>query len=194
MHYLQSDNEEELLLKLALYFQKCQVEVLVVDEVEHLTRREVRRRLLEISNLSPGLPIICASCHPYKWVAGDLEIAGRWNDYFELRQYTGERLRQLLAFLELLLPFTQPSLLAATEIQTGPKRRDRTEGPARLIEKWTGGILRDIMILILDASTRAIQQGLPNLSAALLAATWQDIQTHQVTDFLRLSRRNGGHP
>lgn len=192
MHYLQSDNEEELLLKLALYFQKCQVEVLIVDEVEHLTRHEVRRRLLEISNLSPGLPIICASCHPYKWVAGDLEIAGRWNDYFELRQYTGERLHQLLAFLELLLPFTQPSSLAATEIQTGPKRRDRGEGPARLIEKWTGGILRDIMILILDASSRAIQNGLSYLSVDLLAATWQDIQTHQVTDFLRLSQRNGG--
>lgn len=192
MHYLQSDNEEELLLKLALYFQKCQVEVVVVDEVEHLTRREVRRRLLEISNQSPGLPIICASCHPYKWVTGDLEIAGRWNDYFELRQYTGERLRQLLAFLELLLPFTQPSNLAATEIQTGPKRRDRADGPARLIEKWTGGILRDIMILVLDASTRAIQNGLPQLSVDLLAATWQEIQTHQVTDFLRLSRRKGG--
>lgn len=192
MNYTRSDNEEELLLKLALYFQKCQVELLVVDEVEHLTRREVRRRLLEISNLTPGIPIICAWCHPYKWVAGDLEIAGRWNDYFELRQYTGHRLQQLLAFLELLLPFTQPSRLALTEIQTGPKRRDRTEGPARLIEKWTGGILRDIMILILDASTRAIQHGLPNLSPELLTATWQDIQTHQVTDFLGLSRRNGG--
>jgi hypothetical protein len=192
MHYLCSDNEEELLLKLALCFQKCQVELLVVDEVEHLTRREVRRRLLEVSNLIPDMPIICASCHPYKWVAGDLEIAGRWNDYFELRQYTGERLNQLLAFIELLLPFPQPSSLALPAFEVGQKKRNRRDGPARLIEKWTGGILRDIMILILDASTRAIKQGLPKLSPGLLAATWQEIQTRQVTDFLQVSQRNGG--
>lgn len=182
MNYCKGDNEETLLMKLALYFQKCRVELLVVDEVEHLTRHEVRRRLLEVSNLCPGVPIICASCHPFKWVEGDLEIAGRWNDYFELRQYTGQRLRQLLAYLELLLPFTQPSSLAL------PKG----EGTVELIEKWTGGILRDIMLLILDASTRAIKQGLSHLSLELLAATWQDLQTHQVTNFLEVSQRNGG--
>jgi len=190
--YLKSNNEEELLLKLSLYFQQCRVELLIVDEVEHISRHDVRRRLLEVSNLTPGLPIICASCHPFKWVEGDLEIAGRWNDYFELQQYTGRRLSQLLAFIELLLPFPQASALASTELQTGPKRRDRTDGLARLIERWTGGVLRDIMILILDASARAIKQGLPNLSPDLLRTTWQDIQTHQVTDFLQLLQRNGG--
>lgn len=192
LNYLKGDNEEELLLKLVLYVQKCRVELLIVDEVEHITRHDVRRRLLELSNLTPGLPIVCASCHPFKWIEGDLEIAGRWNDYFELHQYTGERLRQLLAFIELLLPFSQSSALALTQIQIGPKPDNQADGPARLIEKWTGGILRDIMILILDASLRAINQGLPNLSPELLAATWQDIQTHQVTDFLQLLRRHGG--
>ncbi len=182
MNYYKGDNEETLLMKLALYFQKCRVELLVVDEVEHLTRHEVRRRLLEVSNLCPGVPIICASCHPFKWVEGDLEIAGRWNDYFGLRQYTGQRLRQLLAYLELLLPFTQPSSLLLA----------KGEGAVDLIEKWTGGILRDIMLLILDASTRAIKQGLSHLSPGLLAATWQDLQTHQVTNFLKISQRNGG--
>jgi hypothetical protein len=192
LNYLKWDSEEELLMKLALYFQKCRVELLIVDEVEHITRHEMRRRLLEVSNLTRGLPIICASCQPFKWVAGDPEIAGRWNDYFELRQYTGQRLSRLLAFIELLLPFTQPSTLALVEVETGPKQGDRADGPARLIEKWTGGILRDIMILVLDASTRAIRQGLPSLPPGLLAATWQDIQTSQVTDFLQVVQRNGG--
>jgi hypothetical protein len=191
-NHLKGDNEEELLMKLALYFQQCRVELLIVDEVEHITRHDVRRRLLEVSNLTPRIPIICASCHPFKWVEGDLEIAGRWNDYFELHQYTGQRLSQLLAFIELLLPFPKSSSLASTEIRTGPKKRDRSEGPARLIERWTGGILRDIMILILDAGSRAIKQGHSNLSPELLAATWQDIQTNQVTDFLQLLRRSGG--
>lgn len=193
LNYLKGDNEEELLMKLALYFQKCQVELLVVDEVEHITRHEVRRRLLEVSNLTSNVPIICASCHPFKWVEGDLEIAGRWNDYFELKQYTGQRLNQLLAFIELLLPFPQPSSLASTELPIGLKKKETVVGPARLIEGWTGGILRDIMILILDASSRAIKQGQAHLSLELLATTWQDIQTHQVTDFLQLLQRNGGH-
>lgn len=189
LNYLKGDSEEDLLMKLVLYFQKCRVELLIVDEVEHITRHDVRRRLLELSNLTPGLPMICASCHPCAWVEGDVEIAGRWNDDFELHQYTGPRLSQLLAFIELLLPFPQASALASTEIQPDPKKPERVDGPARLIERWTGGILRDIMILILDASLRAIDQGLPQLSPGMLAATWQDIQTRQVTDFLQLLQR-----
>jgi hypothetical protein len=188
-NYLKQDNEEELLMKLTLYFQKCGVELLIVDEVEHITRHEVRRRLLEVSNLAPGMPIICASCHPFRWVEGDAEIAGRWNDYFELQQYTGQRLSQLLAFIELLLPFPKASSLASPEIVTDLKRSHRVDGPAHLIERWTGGILRDIMILILDASMRAINQNLPHLSTDLLARSWQDIQTNQVTNFLS---GNGG--
>ena len=53
MNYLKGDNEETLLMKLALYFQKCRVELLVVDEVEHLTRHEVRRRLAGSFQLDP---------------------------------------------------------------------------------------------------------------------------------------------
>jgi hypothetical protein len=190
LNYVKGDNEEDLLMKLVLYFQKCQVELLMVDEVEHISRDDMRRRLLEVSNLTPGVPIICASCHPLRWVEGDLEIAGRWNDYFELKQYTGDRLSQLLAFVELLLPFPQSSSLALFEIEAD--QGTRRAGPAQLIEKWTGGILRDIMLLVLDASRQAIQQGLPKLSVDLLAATWSEIQSRQVTDFLQLSQRNGG--
>jgi len=103
-----------------------------------------------------------------------------------LKQYTGQRLRQLLAYLELLLPFPGDSALATDTVENKMK-----DGMARLIERWTGGILRDIMILILDASTRAIQQRLSYLSPRLLEETWQRIQTRQVTDFLAaLQQRN----
>jgi hypothetical protein len=64
------------------------------------------------------------------------------------------------------------------------------EGPARLIEHWTGGVLRDIMVLIIDASTRAIEQGASQLSVELLAAAWQAIQTEPTADFLHVLRRN----
>jgi hypothetical protein len=190
LSYFRSDNEEDLLMRLALYFHTCGTELLIVDEVEHIKRPTIKRRLLEVSNLAPSLPILCASCHPTTWVQGDAEVAGRWNDYFELRQYTGERLRQLLAYLELLLPFPEPSSLAVYSV--GKDKRNHTPGPAQLIEQWTGGILRDIMILVMDASIRAIQQRLPKLTPLLLEATWKDIQTYQVTDFLDVLQRRKG--
>src|SRR5256884_7311493 len=142
--YVKSDNEEILLMKLVLYFQQCGVELIVIDEVQHIKRPELKRRVLEVSNLSRGIPIICAATHPISWTEGDPEIKGRWNDMFQLTQYTGARLDGLLATIELFLPFSQDSHLCRREVEGSP-------GPATLIEQWTGGILRDIMILIRDA-------------------------------------------
>jgi hypothetical protein len=188
--YNRGDNEEELLLRLILYLQQCRVELLIIDEVEQITRPQLRRRLLEISNLTPGLPIVCASCQPHRWTEGDTEVQGRWNDSFELKQYTGARLSQLLAFLELFLPFSQPSGLARYHLTA--ESDCPLPGPARLIEQWTGGIFRDIMILIVEASARAIAQDLPALSPSLLAVTWQHIQTRPVVDFLAALAHQGG--
>jgi hypothetical protein len=187
--YTMNDNEEVLLMKLILYFQRCGVDLLIVDEVEHITRPELRRRLLELTNLTHGAPIICASCHPLRWIEGDSEVQGRWNDYFKLEQYTGQRLSQLLAFLELLLPFTDDSFLAGRNVPPGAITEESGNGSARLIEQWTGGILQDIMLLLLEASVKAIQQNLTRLSPLLLEESWQAIQTRQVTDFLAILQR-----
>lgn len=180
MTYLKGDNEEELLMQLDLYFQQCDVELLIVDEIEHISRPDMRRRLLDMSNMTQGIPIICASCNPTNWTMGDVEVAGRWNDYFELPQYLGERLSDLLTFIEILLPFHEESSLALREVKAG---NDLVGGPAKLIQEWTGGILRDIMILIRDASRQAIEDELPCLSPQLLGQTWKNIQEERVTDF-----------
>ncbi len=180
--YVKSDNEEILLMKLVLYFQQCGVELIVIDEVQHIKRPELKRRVLEVSNMTRGIPIICASCHPIEWTEGDAEVKGRWNDFFQLKQYTGSRLSDLLATIELFLPFSQDSHLSKREIEGKP-------GPAALIEQWTSGILRDIMILIRDACRRAIEGNHASLQQETLAATWKDIQTKQVTDFLDLVRQ-----
>ncbi len=179
---VKSDNEEILLMKLVLYFQKCGVELIVIDEVQHIKRPELKRRVLEVSNMARGIPIICASCHPIEWTEGDAEIKGRWNDFFELKQYTGERLDELLSTIELFLPFSQDSHLSRREIEGKP-------GAATLIEQWTGGILRDIMILVRDACRRAIERNDSSLQEEVLQATWKAIQTKQVTDFLHLIRQ-----
>lgn len=180
--YVKNDNEEILLMKLVLYFQKCGVELIVIDEVQHITRPELKRRVLEVSNMTRGIPMICAATHPITWTEGDAEIKGRWNDVFQLTQYTGARLDGLLATIELFLPFSQDSHLTNREVEGSP-------GPATLIEQWTGGILRDIMILIRDACRRAIEQSRPCLERAILEAAWKDIQTKQVTNFLDLIRQ-----
>src|SRR5438128_423464 len=180
--YVKSDNEEILLMKLVLYFQQCGVELIVIDEVQHIKRPELKRRILEVSNMTRGIPIICAATHPITWTEGDAEIKGRWNDVFQLTQYTGARLDGLLATIEMFLPFSQDSHLTSREVEGSP-------GPAVLIEQWTGGILRDIMILIRDACRRAIEQSRPCLELPILEAAWQDIQTKQVIDFLHLIRQ-----
>jgi Bacterial TniB protein len=180
--YVKSDNEEILLMKLVLYFQQCGVELIVIDEVQHLKRPELKRRVLEVSNMTRGIPIICAATHPISWTEGDAEIKGRWNDVFQLTQYTGTRLDGLLATLELFLPFSQDSSLSIREVEGKP-------GPATLIEQWTGGILRDIMILIRDACHRAIEESRPCLELPILEAAWRNIQTKQVTNFLDLIRQ-----
>ena len=178
--YLKGDDEEDLLMVLDLFLQRCSTELIIVDEVEHISRPEMRRRLLDISNMTQGIPMICASCKPTLWTIGDVEVAGRWNDYFELPQYLDERLCDLLSFIETLLPFTQASNLALSQVRSGANMID---GPARLIQEWTGGILRDIMILIRDASRQAIENDLPCLSPKLLEETWKGIQEKRVTDF-----------
>jgi Bacterial TniB protein len=180
--YVKSDNEEMLLMKLVLYVQKCGVELMVIDEVQHIQRPELKRRVLEVSNMARGIPMVCAATHPIAWTEGDAEVKGRWNDVFQLKQYTGARLDDLLATMELFLPFSQDSHLRARTIEGNP-------GPATLIEQWTGGILRDIMILIRDACRRAILASRPALDPQILQAAWKDIQTKQVTDFLESVRK-----
>lgn len=184
-------DEEHYLQLLELYFQRCGVELLIVDEVEHITQAGLRRRLLELTNLT-GVPIVCASCNPIAWASGDTEVQGRWNDYFELTQFTGARLDAFLTMLDLLLPFEQDGHLGLREIpdETGRKMVD---GPAHYIEQWTDGILREIMVLLMDACLKAISTRQPCLTLEILHWAWGDIKRAKVVNFLDVLRaRNGG--
>lgn len=184
-------DEEHYLQLLELYFQQCGVELLIVDEVEHITQAGLRRRLLELTNLT-GVPIVCASCNPISWASGDAEIQGRWNDYFELTQFTGARLDAFLTMLDLLLPFEMDGHLGLREIpdEAGKKTVD---GPAHYIEQWTDGILREIMVLLMDACLKAIYTGQPRLTLDILHQAWRDIKRAKVVNFLDVLRaRSGG--
>ncbi len=183
------NSEEHYLHLLALYFQQCGVELLIIDEVEHITQPSLRRRLLELSNLT-GVPIVCASCNPISWTAGDEEIQGRWNDYFELTQFTGARLDAFLSLLELLLPFENDARLGCREMSS---EQGMTAGPAHYIEQWTDGIVREVMVLLMDACDKALTAQAPGLTMAILQQAWQDIKRAKVVNFLDYWRaRQGG--
>jgi hypothetical protein len=74
-------------------------------------------------------------------------------------------------------------------LYTLKEKSREVDGPAKFVELTTGGILRDIMILIRDASRRAIEKDLPCLTPDLLEKTWKDIQRKRVTDFLEQSEK-----
>lgn len=178
-------SEEHYLQMLEVYFQQCGVEILVVDEVEHIVAPAIRRRLLELSNLTQ-MPIVCASCNPISWTQGDTEIQGRWNDYFELTQFSGVRLDAFLTLLDCLLPFEQDSQLGLREIVQPDK--SKTPGPAHFVEQWTDGILREIMVLITDACYKALEAKLPCLTLDVLHHAWRDINRNKVVNFLDHAR------
>ncbi len=180
-NYLERDTEEVLLMKIALYLQRCGIEVIVIDEVEHIKNHFVRRRLLELSNMTHHVPIICSSCEPQGWIKGDPEIEGRWNDYFRIERYTGTRLQQLLVYINLLLPLPENSFLSSD-----PKKQVSAEGARKdaaiaFIQRVTRGKLGNIMLLIREATRAAIEENLSCLDEMLLRRIWDDIQTRPAT-------------
>ena len=114
--YLKDDKEEDLLLKLDFFRQQSNVRLIIVDDVEHISYSKMRNYLLHISSVVHGIPIVCASNNPAAWAGGYKEIVGRWTDYVTLPTYTGERLRDLLVFIDTLLPFTKESGLFLADI------------------------------------------------------------------------------
>ena len=183
-------DEEHYLQLLTLYFQRCGVELLIVDEVEHIKKPALQRRLLELANLT-GVPIVCASCNPIIWATGDTEIQGRWNDHFELTQLTGSRLDAFLTLLELLLPFTQDTQLGLREIRD-KQGQPAAMGPAHYIEQWTDGIMREVMALVTDACFKALESGQTGVTISLLEQAWKDIKRHKVVNFLDYLRAKQG--
>jgi len=178
--YLKGDSEEDLLLKLDFNRQQSNVRLIIVDDAEHIPYAKMRNYLLDISSVVHDIPIICASTNPAAWAGGYKEILGSWTDYVTLPTYSGARLRDLLVFFETLLPFTQESGLFLAEVNVGTEVID---GPAKLIEKWTGGILRDVVMLLMQASRRAIEDDHPCLSPQLLEEAWLELQTERVETF-----------
>jgi hypothetical protein len=173
--YMARTVEDVLQYKTYSLILKCGVKIVMIDEIEHLKRLLIRRKLLEISNLTHGVTYICAAVNPIAFIQGDEEIAGRWNDSYQLDLYTGERLQALLLFIDTLLPFSKASNLSDLVIYDQKKRA--YDGPAKIIENLTGGVLKDIMVLVFDSCKSAIAGNASFISVDLLNSTWKRIQS-----------------
>lgn len=181
--YSSKTSEEELQQILCTLFTVSGVSLLMLDEVSHIQAHRYRRKVLSFSNRKPKLPIICSSCEPEKWTAGDAELAGRWNDSFTFQPYRGERLSQLLTYFELLSPLPQDSGLALFEVRG---KSGLVRGPAAYVEEWTHGTMKNITILIAGAMIMAIEQNSPRITVELLQRAWESIQAKPNQTFLDL--------
>jgi len=162
--YLKGDGEEELREKLIGYAERCGTILAIIDEVENIDHETIKKRFVDLSNGLRRIPIICASVNPRTFTDGSPALAGRWKDSFDLQIYEGTRLAHLLSFLSLLLPFPTGSCLAHKDV-------------VARIGEWTGGTLKQIMYLVHDASTRAVETDQPCLSAEVLEHAWARMQT-----------------
>ncbi|TAK11971.1 MAG: hypothetical protein EPO32_10230 [Anaerolineae bacterium] len=158
-------------------FAFAHTELLMLDEIVNVRTEIIRRLFIEICNQLRNTLIVCSGASTTVWAEGDVEVKGRWGEALHLEKYTGARLRALLSFVEILLPFTQPSYLALDQIKIGTKKTDVVDGPAIYIEKWTGGVLREIMRLIIAASKNGIQD--ERITMENLQSTWKSMHRRE---------------
>ncbi len=164
-----SDKEDSLFRKALTYMKKCRVQMLIIDEIEHMVKHSVRRKILELTNHLPNLCIAVASCDPEKFTHGDSEIAGRWPTQIDLHPFEGDGLDAFLDYVELFLPLTGSSHLSDRTII---KNNRLEEGPAEFIEKVTGGTLRPMMTLLRDACDQAFNGNFNCITMEILRKAW----------------------
>lgn len=155
----------ELLNQVNACFAWCGTQLLIVDELNHLTTNKQRRQLLSITNKCGGVSIVGSAVRPRRFREEDEEISGRFLDEFPMRTYTGKSLVALLAFIDLVLPFSKLSGLSQPN-----------NGILDFVEVRTHGRLRELMLLLRVASEEAIQHNHACLDLTLLKKTWDNIQ------------------
>lgn len=137
-------------------------------------------------------PILTISLHPDNLAVAILLSSLLKGDFFTSSQFTGPRLDAFLTLLDLLLPFDHDSRLGV-RVVSETQGQATVAGPAHYIEQWTDGILREIMVLVMDASLKALETKQPCLTVDILNRAWHDIKRAKVVNFLdHLRAQNGG--
>lgn len=170
--YVKSAGIKDLNPRLVHAMVVVRMVLLVIDEIKNISRHDLQRCVMDISNQVPQVRIIATSVDAVSWASTDLEIQGRWKIRRELPTLDLDELCQLLASLDLLLPFPKASWLGLKDFKEGKSGKTTDPGPARLLHTWTGGIVGDVMEIVRKAAKSAIEQKLPNIPLNLLMDTW----------------------
>ena len=139
------------------------------------TERTNKQIIVGAAIIADGRVLACARADPP-------EVAGRWNDYFRLELYKEMRLTQLLVYINLLLPFPKDSFVTSKQPDSKNSSYVIEDGLVKSIEKWTRGKLRDVMLLVVEASKQAIQERRSCLDDKLLEETWKSIQSRPLEE------------
>lgn len=177
--HIGDDSLSNLLHRAMAILAYCRTQLLIVEEVDFLQTAAQREQLITLSNLTDGPSMACSAVFPERFRSSHPALAGRFRDQVRMKPYTGQRLMGLLALIELLLPFSQPSYLSPSALHVAGEggKAETVDGICKFIEAKTGGKLREVMLLIRDASTTAILENLPCLTIDLLEKTWSQIQS-----------------
>lgn len=161
--------------RLVRYMADCQVELLILDELQHFVDRNSHRVLEDASNwLKLLLKTTGVSCvlvglqHEAEVLLRANPQLGRlFGDPYVLDPFTWDEerpetiaeFRQVLAAIERLMPLAEPSHLAAPVM-------------ARRLFVASGGTMGLLMALIRRATQLAVDQGCEHLDADLLGAAF----------------------
>ncbi|MHB8629865.1 MAG: TniB family NTP-binding protein [Aggregatilineales bacterium] len=163
-------------LRLLRYMEDCQVELLIVDDLQHFVDRDSERVLHDISNWLKNLVkerhVACVMAglpEAEQVLSANPQLGRLFGDPYVLHPFTWDakqpetvqEFRAFLNTLELLLPLPQPSNLAAVET-------------AWRCFVATEGCMAHLMNLIRRATQYAIQQTQPNLTLKLLALAFDN--------------------
>jgi hypothetical protein len=160
--FARNDSEDILYDRTTIYYKQSNTVLQIIDEAQNLGTDHLRRRFIDFSNRCQ-VSIVCASSDPKKFLEHDMQTRGRWGKSYDLEPYKENRLKGLLGHIDLLLPFPESSGLSLIEISQ-KKGKETVPGPAQFIQDKTGGILRDILRLVVRSSQTALKSNRARLS------------------------------
>lgn len=168
--YRSGEKMEFLRQRLQTNVQLCMTLLVIVDEIENLSGVKTAKQFVDINNALADIPMILASPNPENFLAmaNSEALTGRFDDRMTLQPLSGTKLMTILAFIQLLLPFTQESTLLEGECVT-------------FIEQATQGRFRDLMKLISRSCKRVIAaDDLTHVNINVLRAAWSQVHNERV--------------
>lgn len=170
-----SGTEQVQTTRICNYVEQCQIEIIVIDEFQHLIDRETDKVFTAVSDWVKTLAeainipvILCGLPESERIFRYNKQLDDRYTNRKSLKSfgYTGREeraaFRKFLDFLDQRLPFVERSYIASEEI-------------ASRIYYATLGVHRQIKTLLMNATEHAVENGCDQILLEHLRAGYADI-------------------